>query len=329
MPQPAKLRPVSAGCGERGGGYDGTIVRAGCAVSGQDPAGNATAIARVPYVVNLRDWEMRSEKTRHLSGEMIMQFLKMLAAAFGLAAFAQPAAATAVVDQSALVAPAVTGIRSVVNMGSYTLPAGNVVPELRNVNIGQSVTAGLSGLLTLVQVQGPFQSFNNSVPIVFSLYRGIAGQAGSSLVGSVSRLAIDLPPLANLNNEFGIASFGVADMNLFVHPGDVFSFSIGFASDVPLGVFDSLVNGNVVGFNGALPIVAKNDYAGGTLLFTAGGAPQRINTNLGDLGFRTFVDTDAGNAVPEPSTWAMMLTGFAWLGAVLRRSRRRSSMRTA
>lgn len=258
-----------------------------------------------------------------------MQFLKMLAAAFGLAAFAQPAAATAVVDQSALVAPAVTGIRSVVNMGSYTLPAGNVVPELRNVNIGQSVTAGLSGLLTLVQVQGPFQSFNNSVPIVFSLYRGIAGQAGSSLVGSVSRLAIDLPPLANLNNEFGIASFGVADMNLFVHPGDVFSFSIGFASDVPLGVFDSLVNGNVVGFNGALPIVAKNDYAGGTLLFTAGGAPQRINTNLGDLGFRTFVDTDAGNAVPEPSTWAMMLTGFAWLGAVLRRSRRRSSMRTA
>lgn len=38
------------------------------------------------------------------------------------------------------------------------------------------------------------------------------------------------------------------------------------------------------------------------------------------------IQTDAPSAVPEPSTWAMMVLGFAGLGAVLR-GRRRSVLR--
>ena len=45
---------------------------------------------------------------------------------------------------------------------------------------------------------------------------------------------------------------------------------------------------------------------------------------FGDTGVRVFVEGDAVSAVPEPSTWAMMLIGFAGLGAVTRYRRRLS-----
>ena len=38
-----------------------------------------------------------------------------------------------------------------------------------------------------------------------------------------------------------------------------------------------------------------------------------LNPNY-DLTFRTYSDTTFSSAVPEPSTWAMMLLGFAGLG---------------
>jgi hypothetical protein len=45
-------------------------------------------------------------------------------------------------------------------------------------------------------------------------------------------------------------------------------------------------------------------------------------SGLSDLGFGGGAFGIALGAVPEPATWAMMLTGFFGLGAVLRRSRR-------
>lgn len=47
---------------------------------------------------------------------------------------------------------------------------------------------------------------------------------------------------------------------------------------------------------------------------------------FGDTGVRLFVEGNAVGAVPEPSTWAMMMIGFAGLAAVTR-YRRRSSTR--
>jgi hypothetical protein len=55
--------------------------------------------------------------------------------------------------------------------------------------------------------------------------------------------------------------------------------------------------------------------------------PASIDTIAPDLSLLPglslpgFAFSDAGGAVPEPATWAMMLTGFGGLGAVLRRRR--------
>lgn len=55
---------------------------------------------------------------------------------------------------------------------------------------------------------------------------------------------------------------------------------------------------------------------------------EEFGTSLGSLVFLddrdaslTFQATILGNPIPEPSTWAMMLTGFAILGMVVRRRR--------
>lgn len=49
------------------------------------------------------------------------------------------------------------------------------------------------------------------------------------------------------------------------------------------------------------------------------------------IGGRGFVDRSASpvTAIPEPATWAMLLTGFALIGVALRRGRRRSTGKAA
>jgi hypothetical protein len=57
---------------------------------------------------------------------------------------------------------------------------------------------------------------------------------------------------------------------------------------------------------------------------------SRIVDNGGDVPTEIFFDShtlgtfSTAAAVPEPSTWAMMLVGFGGLGGVVRRSRRRA-----
>ncbi len=45
------------------------------------------------------------------------------------------------------------------------------------------------------------------------------------------------------------------------------------------------------------------------------------NVDAAGLGYDDFTFNGGGNSVPEPATWAMMLTGFAGMGALLRRRR--------
>ena len=42
-----------------------------------------------------------------------------------------------------------------------------------------------------------------------------------------------------------------------------------------------------------------------------------------------YVDSIGLNAVPEPATWAMMITGFGFVGAALRRRRKLGALQTA
>jgi hypothetical protein len=53
------------------------------------------------------------------------------------------------------------------------------------------------------------------------------------------------------------------------------------------------------------------------------GASQSYQTNSGEVPSHTFAVTGKAGAIPEPATWALMLTGFLGAGAALRGQHRR------
>jgi PEP-CTERM motif len=88
------------------------------------------------------------------------------------------------------------------------------------------------------------------------------------------------------------------------------------------------VNGAVRAFNGATLLGTQNiigDGDGGTpylVNLSVFGALTRIEittTDVAGLGYDDFTFDVLQGAVPEPTTWAMMLTGFGAVGGMLRR----------
>lgn len=88
------------------------------------------------------------------------------------------------------------------------------------------------------------------------------------------------------------------------------------------GTYGVVFGSGAFGANGNAGLGFMNDPVGSPNLF------RSFFSNdweaFGDTGVRLFVEGDAVGAVPEPTTWAMMLIGFAGLGAVTH-YRRRSS----
>jgi hypothetical protein len=79
-----------------------------------------------------------------------------------------------------------------------------------------------------------------------------------------------------------------------------------------------------------MPFPTGDAYSGGTFVFNNAGSDF---SSLTTTGWSTFSNNDvwfkaafnAGSAVPEPATWAMMLVGFAGMGAAMRRDRKRTA----
>lgn len=121
--------------------------------------------------------------------------------------------------------------------------------------------------------------------------------------------------------------------------------SFAFAADV---LNTNVVNGNTYGYgpwmgNATFQFLPLSGGGAGSfeLLLTCNGECANIGFNLGGLSFSSdtfnpsnppsqlvsFTDTTFDfrflntSSVPEPGTWAMMLVGFGFLGAALRRSR--------
>lgn len=54
------------------------------------------------------------------------------------------------------------------------------------------------------------------------------------------------------------------------------------------------------------------------------GASASFHSTEGEIASHTFTVTGTSGAIPEPATWALMLTGFLGAGVVLRDQRRRA-----
>jgi hypothetical protein len=69
------------------------------------------------------------------------------------------------------------------------------------------------------------------------------------------------------------------------------------------------------------PFTNSNNYAGGEH-FNPVGAPGLYGQTGADLNFRTHVDPSATGAIPEPASWALLIAGFGFAGAMARRRRK-------
>ncbi len=91
------------------------------------------------------------------------------------------------------------------------------------------------------------------------------------------------------------------------------------AANITLSAGDAFVIDTIGGVNGNISLAAA-PYAGGHL-FANFGVPVDYTTCCGvtAMAFQTFVEAPGG--VPEPASWALMLTGFGGVGALLRQRR--------
>jgi hypothetical protein len=233
---------------------------------------------------------------------------------------ALPASAAVVIDQDALVpTPPVLG-RVAAIIGDRAPPPGSTNPPLVNALVGQTVTAGVTGTLDAIELQGPFWNsgqFGFANAFRFSLYSGNLA-AGGTFVESIDVLVGSVLAQSSLNTA---ATFYVdmSPLAYFVNAGDVFSFSVELLGR---GAFGLVTIGNVAGTNAA-PIFQYNQYAGGGAYYSNNGSA--FGAMAWDVGFRTYVDEAAIPAVPESSTWMMMIAGFGLAGLGLRVRRRETA----
>ena len=187
---------------------------------------------------------------------------------------------------------------------------------------GAAIVAGLaipSAAQASVQVVGPSATvsactnFTFSVAII-SCSGGFAGNMMNSSLTDATGIAALValgapntgtflePKLEGLNSSTGAINFGTLLTGM-----TVFGFHAGGAGDGGEGTFFFRFNAGA-----GVDVITITD---------------RLNSNATGLSNAALFQTGV-TAVPEPSTWAMMLFGFGALGTSLRR-RRRALLRIA
>lgn len=107
----------------------------------------------------------------------------------------------------------------------------------------------------------------------------------------------------------------------FVNPLD--NSQDGYTTSFSIFNFDGLIKATA--FDSLGGILGTTQLFNGSLSFSGIGNISRVNlvsldndpTTMDDLQFEEVVGTNS--AVPEPATWAMMLVGFGFAGAAMRR----------
>ncbi len=208
-------------------------------------------------------------------------------------------------------------------------------------------TGGTATTNAIAQAGGSGQTFANPGDTAYAFTVGAPDKAYStSLISSASTVAGAL--LGPRDAVFGAAILG-ANYASDGGESDIYTatstIDFAYGGDLVLGLIDDQESGftNGAGFESIEFTIAAN---GATILdksFTSlADAASFFQDQVIDLGASygplidlTFgytltangpggygVDFAVGGAVPEPSTWAMMAAGFAWLGFIGYRARR-------
>ena len=154
------------------------------------------------------------------------------------------------------------------------------------------------------------------------------GAAGSFL--KITDLQAD-DRVVVLLNGVNIAAAGIFNSPAYVN--GAFVFSPGGASSpltfVENGTISAVnyVQANVIAGLNTLEIIVNNTFDGTQDCNGPGGAPLCGGGNPTNLYFAGSVDV--ASAVPEPSTWAMMMLGFAGIGFMAYRRKSNLTMMAA
>ncbi len=178
----------------------------------------------------------------------------------------------------------------------FTFPTG----QFNNFPVGQSFTAGESGYLAdiLVQSNGPPSGDPTYAIQVLS-----GDGPGGTVLGAEH-------VLASVNSQTAWETLDLFSLGIQLTAGQQYTF-----------YFDSVIGGGDTSLRGLLAD-DKNLYAGGRIYL----GPAYGNKPSWDLTFQTLVSNVGPTGVPEPAAWALMVTGFGGLGAVLRRRRARPAL---
>lgn len=177
---------------------------------------------------------------------------------------------------------------------------------------GTSFTVGKSGILTDIHVS--LGKIGSPPPVTFFLAPIVSNKI---LISQADIVAIDrsvISPIyyGNGPNQPDWADLDFSAFNISVHLGDQF----GLIFSAPIIPDSTSSTKPRVGWFGT-----SNVYAGGMELALRSLQDQEINISNSlpdfDMNFSTYI-----SAVPEPTSWALLIVGFGMVGFSLRRSRR-------
>lgn len=218
--------------------------------------------------------------------------LKFLAAMAVAAAIASPASASVVLDQATI-------------PESGNIPfSGGVLWGVGPNALGQTFTVGVTGML-------------DSVALGLEIFNAPGGDTRLEIVNASNAVlfthVIPISALPTLTfSGIDASAAPVVDVRsaaIMVSAGDVLMLKLTGLSSGGYANWRANNAGGLINYSG-----------GQAYVFDLPGFPSPFQIG-NEFAFRTYVD-DLASAVPEPATWAMMIVGFAGVGAALRRSRR-------
>ena len=196
------------------------------------------------------------------------------------------------------------------------LLAGAAVAVLLVANSASAATVFFSGFETPDVPSGNFGVFASADGWTTLSGSGIEIQdhaAGNPAAGGGDQF-VELDSFNNSSMGRVIAAVGNYSLDFLYSPRP----GVGSASNVINVFLDGALLTSITGTGGANTAwsaqnLSFSSMAGQTLIFTAAGTNDSLGGYLDNIQLST--------AVPEPTTWAMIITGFGLAGVALRRRR--------